>query len=334
MQVGISIDPRDPETMRACSRRAEATAVDLLAVADSQSRMPEAFSSLALVAAHTETPTVGVVAANPRTRHRTVTASGIATIDAISGGRAMVAMATGHSAVRGTDLEPASLDELGAAVTDVRSLLRGEEIRLVDQPVTVGWADSEAPVFLAGQGPSTLARGGMIADGVIYGGWNTPERVTWAADQVERGLDRAGRTFDDVEFWVTGACEVADSRARAIENLRNVLATSATIAVKGSRHQVPDHLADAFERVSDAYRPEYHLDYDTPHNAALLDDSELKGYLADNWAFAGTDAQVIDQIEGLDEDRVDGVLLLLRVPDPAATIARLGDRVVPTLTGR
>lgn len=329
MRVGVSIDPRDPETMRECCRSAEDAGIDLLAVADSQARMPEAFTSLALVAEHTETPRVGVVAANPRTRHLTVTASAVATIDEISEGRAMLAMGTGHSAVRSTELEPASLDELGAAVDDTRTLLRGDEIQLADEAVTVGWADCEAPVYMAAQGPSTLALAGMVADGVIYGGWNTPERVEWAAEQVRRGLDRVDRDFSDIEFWVTGACEVADSRTHALDNLRHVLATSVGIAATGSLDDVPAELVDKFERLGDAYRSEYHLDYDTPYNAELLDEFGLREFMADNWAFAGTPGQVVAEIEELDDSPVDGVLLVLRVPEPAQTIARLEGQVVP-----
>lgn len=116
-------------------------------VADSQSVFRDAWQALAVCATRTSSLTLATGVTNPVTRHATVIAGGIATLDELSRGRAVLGIGVGESAVRTVGLRPASLRRLEAVALAIRSLLAGETAR------------STAPSY-ASPGRSTRFRSG------------------------------------------------------------------------------------------------------------------------------------------------------------------------------
>jgi alkanesulfonate monooxygenase SsuD/methylene tetrahydromethanopterin reductase-like flavin-dependent oxidoreductase (luciferase family) len=328
MKLGVSIDPRSTDKMRECAREAESAGLDAVVCGDSQSMYREVYTTLAILVEHTETPDLGVMATNPVTRHITVTASSIATIDEASDGRAILGMATGDSAVNNTEKKPASLRTLAEAMRSIRELQVEGETEWQGGMSRLNWTDSEVPIYLIAEGKQTLALGGQLADGVVHGGWFTGEQIDWAKSRIELGYDRAGRT-DDVDFWTCTACEVADTEEAAIDNLGHILSAIAHIKSYGELDGVPDELTDQFAKLGEEYRSDLHNDYDAPHNADLVDKYGLREFMADNWTAAGPPDRILERIENVKRTGVDGVMLFLRTPDPAETIRRLGEHDIP-----
>jgi 5,10-methylenetetrahydromethanopterin reductase len=331
MEIGISVDPRPADEMRELVAAAEAANVDLLALPDSQSMYREVYATLGMVADRTETPRVATLTTNPVTRHVSVTASAIATVDELSGGRAVLGIAPGDSAVKNTDMETPPLSVLRDAVETIRTLLAEGEAEWRGAPVRVNWSDRRVPVYLVAEGPTTLALGGHVADGVFYGGWIGDDHVEWAHSRVAVGADSGGRRVEDLTFWTAVAGCIADSRSEAIDELAHVLSAKAHITSYGGMDSIPDDLVGNFRSLGDDYRSDLHNQYDHPYNADLIDEHGLREYLADNWSVAGTPDQVRDRLEALERAGVGGVVLILRVPDPLATIDRLGEEVIPHL---
>jgi len=85
-------------------------------VADSQSVFRDAFIALTLFASHTEKMKLATGVTNPVTRHPAVLANSFATLDEISGGRAVLGIGVGESAVQTLGLKPAGLKRLRAAL--------------------------------------------------------------------------------------------------------------------------------------------------------------------------------------------------------------------------
>lgn len=329
MELGVSINAGEPAYVKECARAVESAGIDVLAHPDSQAIDREVYTSLALSAEYTEAPRLAVVATNPVTRHVTVTASAIATVDEISGGRAVLCMATGDSAVRNTELKPASLRGLGESLTAIDELFADGTTEFRDGVSNLNWPERSVPTFIATSGPKTLEVAGRIADGVVFHGGL--ERVDWALSRVAEGARRVGRDPDDVEFWVATPGEVANTREEAIDSLRHTLAGYVHYRAKhGALDDVPDDVADRMRRMADEYRPDLHNTFDDPHNAELIDEYDLRGAVADK-PVAGTPGQVTKQLEAYDQKGVDCVLLMLRHDHPAKTVRRLGDDVVPKL---
>lgn len=328
MKIGVSIDPRHPNVMRECAREAEAAGVDAVVCGDSQSLYREVYVSLTVLAEHSESPDLGVVATNPVTRHLTVTASSVATLDEVSDGRALLGMATGDSAVKNTELVPASLSTLGDAIRTVRELMDEGEAEWRGGTSVLREVDRRIPVYLVGEGPRTLTLGGRIADGIVYGGWVSPDSLEWAQARVEKGADQTGRVVAPT-FWASAACEVADTESAAVDELRHILSAKAHIKSFGDMERIPAELHDQFAALGEEYRSDLHNKYDASHNAELLDEHDLREFLSEQWAVAGSPDRIQERLRELKAQGVDGVFLLLRTADPAATIRRLGEDVLP-----
>ncbi|MDA0353428.1 MAG: LLM class flavin-dependent oxidoreductase, partial [Chloroflexi bacterium] len=119
-----------PANFAADVARAEALGWDIAFVPDSQLRRHDTYVLLAFAAQATSRIRVGPLLANPVTRHPTVTAGSIATVDVVSDGRAFLGLGIGDTAVRLAGLRPAKVATLEAATATIRALLRGEDLEV------------------------------------------------------------------------------------------------------------------------------------------------------------------------------------------------------------
>ncbi len=132
------------------------------------------YVTMAAIAAATDTLQIGPGITNPYTRHPAQTASAIASLDEMSGGRAFLGLGAGGSLT----LDPIGV-ERSRPLTAVREAIemarhlftaepvdyQGETGRLHAATMTYGRADIE--IWLASRGPKMLQLGGSTADGVM-----------------------------------------------------------------------------------------------------------------------------------------------------------------------
>ncbi|MFI5421168.1 MAG: LLM class flavin-dependent oxidoreductase, partial [Nitrososphaerales archaeon] len=89
---------------------------DQVWVGDSQLIHRDAYTDLARWSLNTSKIKLGPLVTNPVTRHPSVTASAICSIDEISNGRALLAIGTGETAVRRVGIKTRPVAELESAV--------------------------------------------------------------------------------------------------------------------------------------------------------------------------------------------------------------------------
>jgi 5,10-methylenetetrahydromethanopterin reductase len=183
--------------------RLEAAGFDQLWLADER-LLRNVYVGLAAMAAGTQRSRIGPSVTNPYTRHPALTAAAIATVDELSGGRAVLALGAGGG------LEQFGIDRvnpvgaLREATEIVRRLTAGEKVNFTGQHFTVNGAQlgfpwqRQIPVYIAARGPRILELAGQVADGVIIGGFAQPAGLAYAMDRVAAGLDRAGRGWADI----------------------------------------------------------------------------------------------------------------------------------------
>lgn len=167
----------------------------------------EVYMGLTLVAQHTRHIQVGTMVTDPYSRHPALSAMAIATLDELSGGRAIFGLGAGVSGFAEMQVrqrKPAQA--MRETVTVVRDLLQGKTVdfhgevigfehgRLDFQPVR-----PRLPVYIASNGPMGLALAGEVADGAVMQGPVSESLVAWFLDQVRRGAQRAGRELADVD---------------------------------------------------------------------------------------------------------------------------------------
>ena len=270
--------------------RAEAAGWDGMVVVDSQNLSGDPFVALALAGRETSSLRLGTGVTNPATRHPAATAAAIASVHVASGGRAVLGVGRGDSALAHLGVAPATVSELERFVRLTRAYLRGEaiafdELRPYDRPDArpvdqlglaerprdsrLHWlpADLEpVPVEVVATGPRALHLAGTGADRTLLAVGADPERVAWAA-----GVTReAGATH--VGAFVNVVTHAQPSTARALA--RGGITTFARFsAMDGSvRSPIDPDSEQVLHQVHDAYDMRQHTLGGSPQATKLTED--------------------------------------------------------------
>jgi 5,10-methylenetetrahydromethanopterin reductase len=319
--------------MAALAGAAEAAGFDLLALADSQSLFRELYVSLAVAAQATSRIRLAPGVSNLVTRHVAVTASAMATVDELSGGRAVLALGTGDSAIYNLGERAVRLADMEEAVHSLRRLFAGERVEHRGRRVHVGWSRRRVPIYMAAEGPRTLELAGMIADGVIVGSGLARDHVAGALERLAAGAERAGRSLADLDVWFFAKANLGNDDQTALDEIRMGLAASANHSFRFSTlgKGLPAELEPAVARLQQEYAFHQHEQVGPTRNAELVEELGLVSYLADRFAVVGTPATVVARLEELRARGVDQVLLTALVPDPPRFIDLWRDEVAPRL---
>ena len=203
------------------ARLAEANGYSAVWMADERFYR-EVYSCLGQLAAHTAKLLLGPCVTDPFTRHPALTAMAIATLDEISGGRAILGLGAGISgfAELGIDRrKPARA--IREAIELIRALLRGETVNFRGEVVAFDHGRlnfpplrSAMPVYVASNGPLGQRVAAEIADGVIMEACASAAEVRAFRAAVEGAARNAGRDPQAIRIIARlNTCVAADGRA-------------------------------------------------------------------------------------------------------------------------
>src|SRR3954469_3287691 len=126
MQFRFTLKPEHtPERTLALTRQAEAAGFEYGWLFDSHVLWREPYPLLTLMATATTRMRLGTCVTNPATREPTVTASALATLNEISGGRMDLGIGRGDSARRVLGKPPTTMTTLEEAAVVIRDLAEG-----------------------------------------------------------------------------------------------------------------------------------------------------------------------------------------------------------------
>lgn len=335
VRFGIVLLPEVLSEFGPTCRQAEDAGFDLIGVADSQSVFREAYVSLTLAALATRRALLGPLVTNPVTRHPVVTASAISSLDELSGGRAVLGLGSGDSALYTVGAPPASRAALEEAVAIANRLTAGESVRRGEDVWRVRHAKRRVPVYLAAEGPQTLRLAARVADGIVVGLGLTPDVVRLCWEHIEAGAREAGRRVEDIDVWWLVKSNVAESRAAALEPIKMALAASANHAfrftLEGKGLAVDLH--EQVRGLRKEYEPHHHEVLGATPNAGLTDRWGLTDYLADRFAIAGPPEECAAAVRYAAAAGAPQLLLAGFVRDTRRFIERWGREVVPRVGG-
>src|SRR5438034_8805383 len=143
--VCFAPDPR-PSRWADLTKLAEAQGFEYAWLFDSHVLWQEVYPIFTLMAATTSRIKIGPCVTNPATRDPTVTASALATLNEISGGRMVMGIGRGDSARRVIGQRPLTLARLEEACRLIRDLAAGREVDYDGAPVRLTWASGALPV--------------------------------------------------------------------------------------------------------------------------------------------------------------------------------------------
>lgn len=179
-------------------KMAEESGFDGIGVTDSQNLAGDPYSALCVAAHLSKRLKLRTAVTNPVTRHPAVTASAIATVQAESGGRAVLGIGRGDSAVAKIGERAPTSKDFERYICQVQGFLRGEEVTLDNgyrsrnEWIERAKAWPKVPVDVAATGPRVIEMAARVADSVTFAVGADPERLAWAIEFARQSRKQAG----------------------------------------------------------------------------------------------------------------------------------------------
>ncbi|MDR7574075.1 MAG: LLM class flavin-dependent oxidoreductase [Armatimonadota bacterium] len=310
VRAGIAIVPQyPPSRLRNLARLVEDLGYGSFWVAD-EGLHRNVYVTLSHVAIVTKHLQLGTGVTNPYTRHPALTAAAIATLDELSGGRAVLGLGAGGSATAALGvmrIHPAHA--LREAVEIIHGLTAGGRVDFRGKVFTFSGALDftplrRVPVYIAARGPRSLEVAGEVADGVIVGGLVGPRGLAYCVDAVGRGVRRVSRapgTFTRVAWIYAATAPRAEDAQRAVARTVALSLIASQPVVDRLGMDLPGDLRDYLDR------HQWHLHPEVIDCAATLLDSRVY----DEFAVTGDSDTCAGRLAALAAADLDELVLLV-----------------------
>lgn len=330
MEFGFTLKPDIAlDRAAALARLAEENGFTYGWIFDSHVLWKEPYVPLTLMAQATQRMRLGTCVTNPATREPSVTASTLATLQLLSGGRFDLGIGRGDSARRVLGKPPTTLAVLEEATHAIKELAEGREVRYEDATIKLDWAPAHRlPVWVAGYGPKALEMTARVADGAIIQ-LADPSLMGWCVGLVRDGATKAGRDPNEIAVMAAAAAYVGP-REVALERVRWFPAL------------VSNHVVDLVKRYGESGLPKdltaYVKDrrgYDYQHhakvgssNAAFVDDESVERF-----CLVGSAQDHIAKLKALAKAGVRQFNVYLMNGDEEEQLRIYGREIIPALRG-
>lgn len=317
VRLGIAlVSDRPVDELVSLALVAETVGFSDVWLTDLQLTRRDVYISLGAMAAATERVRLGPMVTNPSTRHLSVTASAMATLDELSDGRAACGIGAGRAAVRAIGAQEATLDDCRRAVGDLCNWFGGGTVERDGTSTVIGeFGRRPIPVLLSASGPRMLELGGEVADGVIFVTGASPALARYAHAAIDAGAARravSGKPFKVhyVPCLLPDAGDDAREQAQAVAKFHaSVLPLPADVA------GVPRLTADGSD----------------PHDrASSPTNAELDHAVVEQFVLCGSHEDIARQVDELLALGVDQ-LALWPLGEPQRFIETFAAEVVPRL---
>jgi probable F420-dependent oxidoreductase len=330
LEFAITFKPDMPHTrIVALAQQAERAGFTYSWIFDSHVLWQEPYPLLTLIAANTERMRMGTCVTNPAVRDATVTASLLATLNRVSGGRMDLGIGRGDSSRRVMGKRPTTLERLEETVKVVRDLCEGKQIEYEGREIQMAWAtEGVPPVWVAGYGPKALRSAGRVGDGVILQ-FADPHLIKWCLQFVREGAEEAGRDFSKIRVMSAAPVWVSDDLARARDQVRWFPALVSNHVVDLVSRYKPEELPEeltSFIRDRKGYNYLHHAEVGSS-NAEFVTDE-----IVDRFAIVGTASDHVRKLKELAGVGVTQFNIYLMSGDEEETVEAYGRDVVPALT--
>jgi len=328
MEFGFTLKPDVAlDRAGALARLAEENGFTYGWIFDSHVLWKEPYVPLTLMAQATTKMRLGTCVTNPATREPSVTASTLATLQLLSGGRFDLGIGRGDSARRVLGKAPTTLAVLEEATRVIKELVEGRAVQYEDATIRLDWAPKyRLPVWVAGYGPKALEVTARVADGAIIQ-LADPSLVGWCVGLIRDGARKAGRDPNEIAIMAAAAAYVGP-REVALERVRWFPAL------------VSNHVVDLVKRYGEAGLPKdltayvkNRPGYDYQHhaevgssNAAFVDDESVERFCV-----VGTAEDHIAKLRDLAKVGVRQFNVYLMNGDEEEQLRIYGEEIIPAM---
>lgn len=325
--LSMGVSPREPlKNVTDLAAAADAKGFEAMWFIDFQLGMKDVYAAMNLAALASENLHIGSAVTNLITRHPTVTANATAALDELSGGKAMLGLGAGWSAVYGAGGQPSKLGDLSAGIDEFRKLFTGEEQELYGTKVKLAAATRQIPIYLAVSQPGMLRLSGEKCDGAILMGAADPEFCEWQLKYIHEGLEKAGRDRSEVVVDLVVTMSVDDDEEKALSDVR-AWATSQAATFDVWKHMPPawERFRPEFAAANSGYHLVEHLSLHAGHKQVVSDE------FVRSVALAGTKEQCVARLKELAALDIDRITFALLSGGRKRRLGQLADEIIPAV---
>src|SRR5512136_1691852 len=223
---GVEFVPADPALkIGYLAKLAEDVGFESIWITDHYNNR-DVYTTLAVLSLLTSKAKLGTGVTNPYTRNEAITASSIASINELSGGRAILGLGPGDKATfesMGIDWDK-PLTRVKEAVSAIKSLLAQEKVDQAGiKSARLAFSTSTIPIYIGAQGPKMLELAGAIGDGVLINA-SHPADFKFAVPLIRQGAEKAGRDPSDVQICAYASFSADKDPAKALNASKIVVA--------------------------------------------------------------------------------------------------------------
>ena len=306
------------------ARTAEELGYDRFWIGDSHMIWRELYVVAGAIAMATKRIAVGPGVTHPTVRHVTVTASAMATLHELTGGRVFCGFGVGASGPGNIGMTPVSVEELAKNIDILKKLWRGDSVNSAGKEAHSLFLCGEIPIYIGTRAPQVMKLACRVADGIIHAG---------AIDGLEelvrciRGYAaEANRAPESVQFISRLPCAIDSDAAAAQEQVKGVIARTAMTQLGRlyDRGELADeHDCQAVERMRQEYDTYHHMD--AAHNYLVRDQ------WVERFAIAGTAAHAREQVRRIRAAGADELTIIPCGTSKQATIETFAREVMEKL---
>lgn len=186
--------------------------------------------TMTIAALHTKRVKIGTSVTGPYVRHPLINANAMATLDVLSGGRAILGLGGGAPWVKTMAVPVAPIKVLEDTVHLTRQLWQGETVtydspymKLVNASLKYKVAH-RIPIYVFPSGPNTLRMAGRVADGAVMYLGRDPAGVKKAIGYIAEGATEAGRDTNQIYKVCWSFFSMREDRTQARNDCKPMVA--------------------------------------------------------------------------------------------------------------
>ncbi|MGD9764632.1 MAG: LLM class flavin-dependent oxidoreductase [Candidatus Binatia bacterium] len=326
------------------SRFAEERGFEYIYFIDSPVRWREMTPFMTLAALNTKKAKIGACVTNPVSRNPVVTASSHAALHELSGGRALIGLGKGDSALRTLGERPARLKAFQEKALFIQRLANGETVDYTPQVpaheqwhaqgsgairLQLQWAPKQhIPLYIAGYSPKVMRWAGAVADGVFLQ-IADPDTIAWCTGNIRAGAAKAGRDPRAIDIVCAAPTAVNDDLHAACDAVRGFPAYVSNHVVDMlnyyDRSEFPESLLKSLA-AKQVYDYREHTSSHAEHSGSFPDD------VVESFTIVGSAERCANKIKLLESLGVTQIgLYFFGEPDQTvrSTIRTYADQIMP-----
>lgn len=300
--------------------------------------VPEAWSMLAATAVLTKGALLGTCVSDPHRHNPAVLAQKVATVDQLSGGRAILGLGAGEA----MNLEPFGINwekpvsKIAEFVTVVRKLWAGKILnyngkfwKFKNAFLQITPVRGKVPIYFGANSNRTLELTGELADG-----WLSiplpPKLYEQRLKIIEQGAEKVGRSLDEIDtgiYLYTSVDEKAENAYNQMESIKVQIIPAPKLLIEaGYNIEFPEELKSIsfFKALPDQDWMQKFLAYSEliPREAAI------------EFSVAGTVNGCIEKINEYIRVGAKHIILVNVGPDPRQTLKVYSEKIIPYFKGK